>query len=867
VVLLRVIWRVVDIKIKETMPWHELSTESFKSEDMYHLDYVSSSIHSNIWTALKNQHWAVAISTTGQLVLLVSLVFVTGLFSLDKVAFSETNLPLRSNSFNGSAFDLNAVDPSSALLNLAIQTQNLSFPKGTSLDTVVPLFDAGVEVPINSSISALTKGLHVSLECEQLDVANASQRPLPWYSIRAPQFMINVTTPTCNITNARIGMGPNHGYIQDENATQAYQGSMRNYVCNSGLDYSFAWGRNETYCPSHCSDNPAYKQSLNRSLDDRLLVSVVDLHYTATQNTNIPTMWVNRLTAFLCKPAYSMNDYQVTYSKDSSGSTINLVSATNTTLVGFYPGDISKSLYRVFSDYQRLYIGTGGVDYQFTSDVIHPFFQMLTLLHGGEKTNFTLKDLIDPDVLRSSAEAMLKGTMTQIFHRNVLSAISDVPNTDLLGTVWYEKDRLRVKSLSTGLLCAGFGLLSIFTLALLFTIPQKPKMKFALGSTLAVALALKLNPHLIAQIQRIAHDREKNSEQRHEAASLEHASRSRPDTSPDSRVKSLPSQYSPIADLDADQGKTSTWWHPASSRDWFLSLAVLFCIIIIGLLEIIQHLSDTRDGFMNVASTALGSTVLTQYIPTAVVLGVALMFSDIEMNTATFSPFTSLKKGKAPAARSVSAEYHSKSGTHAFILSIVNGHFALSFMLASTFVASFLTIIVPGLYSQHMSPSITAQAVTIGDQFEYTNVDIHEDDKRAGTLLNLITYYDIEYPEWTYDDLAIPHIHTAGADTKNHRGKNSTGSTLLVRTNATRAKIDCQQVEPHLNWRVESLYPNMVDITASSYMPWSLCSDPPSDSNLTKSTPWCVDANLAGFRSVLTYSFCFWIHADFRCCF
>jgi hypothetical protein len=50
-------------------------------------------------------------------------------------------------------------------------------------------------------------------------------------------------------------------------------------------------------------------------------------------------------------------------------------------------------------------------NYQFTTSTVQPFAQMLTLLHGGDQANFTLKDLMDAEVFKESTEIILESTM------------------------------------------------------------------------------------------------------------------------------------------------------------------------------------------------------------------------------------------------------------------------------------------------------------------------------------------------------------------------------------------------------------------------------------------------------------------------
>jgi hypothetical protein len=565
VTLIGAIWRVIDLKVKETMPWHELSNGPSPAGTTIFLDYISSAPLPNIWKSFKLRHWATTITVVGQLVLLLMLVFITGLFTLAPTLVDEDDVPFARNDINGSAFDVSHLDSSSALMSLAIQTQNLSYPIGTSLDTVVPFFAAGPNYPSNSTTQGFVKGIKVSVDCDVLDLKNASETYLPWYSIRAPQFLVNITTPSCNITNARIGTGPNHGDIQDETASQSYQGWMTNFVCNSGLDYSQPWGTRDE--PPWKNDT-TYLKSLNRTLDDRLLVSVVDFHHTPVNDTYIPTMWVHNMSMLLCKPSYTINEYQVEYTKGTTDMRMDLVRETDETLKNFYPSDISKAAQQIFNGGdQNLFIGAGGVDYQFTTSAVQPFAQMLTLLHGGDLANFTLKDLMDPEILKESAETLLKSTMIQGLHQKVMTSLSDIDATNFTGTLSYTKDRLHVKALSTGFLCAGFGVMSILAIALMFVAPRKPSIDGSVGSLLATAAALRSNPDLGHTCQNSSSNPAQKA-----SRSTKYFTRHHPKSGTLSietlvPVENLESRSSMSSRTDDEKRVLREWWQPVGSRD------------------------------------------------------------------------------------------------------------------------------------------------------------------------------------------------------------------------------------------------------------------------------------------------------------
>ncbi|KAF2703738.1 hypothetical protein K504DRAFT_495288 [Pleomassaria siparia CBS 279.74] len=828
-VLLQVIWRVIDLKTKQTMPWHELARGPSSAKKTLLLEYISPMIWTNIWRSVNNEHWAVAMTILGRLLLLLMTVFATGLFSLETVLVTDIDVPLKSNQLDTSSFSVTNVSTGPAFLNLAILTQNLSYPLGTTRDTVVPVFEPINKMPETANYEAVVKGVGVSLDCENLDLENATEVACPWWSIQAPCYIVNITTPTCDMINVSIAMGADHGYSNVLNATQTYQATIENYVCNSGLAYDRPHRTLED--AKMYQNETLFNKSTDRTLDDRILLSMVDLRFTPTAADRAPKyMWVHNITALLCKPSYSINEYRTVYYANETGSDVELIRKTDDELDNFYTGDISKLLLKIFNDYENMYIGMGGSDYVLATPV-PPVFQMMQLLHGAEKTNFTLKGFMEPDLLKSSAEAILLGTITQHLHQRIMTESPDTGNNTLQGTLRRSQERLQVRALSMGFLCMGFASMSILSVALFLVLPRKLDAKGNVGSISTIANVMRSNLELVSLFASLDQGSLKDS------LDLWRFLSHREVEGGPLMVDCVINSHMKASETTRRKNPTIVqWWRPASSRSWFTATSVAITLLTIGLLEFIQHLSDRHNGFMDLGSKKIDSAVLSLYLPTAIALGITTMFSSIELTVATFSPFSTLGKGKAAASRTLSLDYVTNSGPHVFIAALRNGHFALSIILATTFVSSFLAIVIPGLYSQVTIPSHTNMTLLQLDKFDPSAANIAEDDKRAGALLTLLTYYDIEYPSWVYEDLAFPQLRFE--DTNQLGDFNMVSATLSLRTSAIRAKLSCESISDQIMWEATRLpYDDSIDVTASSRFPWSLCSNPPLNSSFNAS-PW-----------------------------
>lgn len=829
------------------MPWHELANGPASADKTILLEYMSHTIGGNIWLSIKNRHWAVTITILGNLTCLLMIVFATGLFSLQNTLISRQGTVLAGNQLNGSAYNSSTVGASPALLSFAIQGKNLSYPQGTTGDTLVPLFKPIERYPEGSAYDAYVNGLNVSIDCEVLNITNATKTYLPWWSLGAPYFLSNISTSDCELLNVPIGMGSG-GMVRTMNNTQTYSANMNQYVCNSGMDYSTPESRGQLVYSQDESDLAKYQATLNRSLDSRIFISIIDFHFPPNKQSEIPGIWIHNLTTMLCKPAYAINNYHVEYYSNSTNSKIELVSETGRDLPGLYPGDISRGVNNIYRDYESMYLGMGGTDFVL-SDAVPPFFQILGSIHGGEKKNFTLKNLLEPEVLKSSVESLVAGTATQLLHMNIMTEILDSENLTFEGNSTYLEQRLHVKAVSTGFLSGGFALMAVWCVILILLGPRKASTEEEIGSTIIVVNALKSNPKLADDFR---------NESSSAAISALRAQNYVSHGFSGTDAVAIDAVTVPVADetqtaksaAPAEKARISPlpqWWYPASARVWFTTVLVILALIIVGSLEGIQRISDRDMGFIEIRSLDISTTVLAQYIPAAIALGINLMFGSIELIVAAATPFATLKKGRAVPSRSLAVDYLTKSGPHIFILSIINRHLALSVILTTTLVASFLSIVIPGLYSHITVPSIAEVIVLRQDRFDPSAADISFEDKYAGSMLNLLTYYDVEYSNWVFEDLAIPQLSMPSIVTDQEHAESSL-ATISLRTEAVRAMLRCEPVLTRTQWVAEPRHistfnrgrSDWITVTSSMELPWSLCSNPPKNASVDGAITWYV---------------------------
>jgi len=80
-VVVTALWRQVDYASRFLMPWQELRRGPTPAQKSILLDYISPLVPTIFWNAIRNRHWAAAVTTLGWLLLMLTV----GDSLLDKV--------------------------------------------------------------------------------------------------------------------------------------------------------------------------------------------------------------------------------------------------------------------------------------------------------------------------------------------------------------------------------------------------------------------------------------------------------------------------------------------------------------------------------------------------------------------------------------------------------------------------------------------------------------------------------------------------------------------------------------------------------------------------------------------------------------
>lgn len=661
------------------------------------------------------------------------------------------------------------VGPGPAQTYYGINFYGLRFPAGTSQNFIVPDFQKPAGVATSFDYSVSTDGLQVNYDCELLPITNGSTAYMPWRSIMAPFIVANVTTKDCDIKGVTLAEGADHSYYHDLNATQNYQARFDIYPCN--MDFDFSKG----YIPP---DNTTLEDRIyNPNNDMRLFMSVADVHISPSDRPNL-YMYLHNVTTALCKPTYELLQFNVSVPSNVNGSAQAVSSkppAKKQVLQSFPPGSLAMA---VTDSTNRWNLGTGGVDYALSSTV-PTFFQLMTKKAGFQ----SIRNFMDPGLLISTGTQVFEGIAAQVLHELVVQPA----NRTTRGSITYTEQRLHAKALSTGFMCSFLGLLVILSVAMIFirpsfSAPNKPVATFSTATLLASS------PQLGKILSPMGHLSNDKLQQRLE----EYRFRADHVLDSDSRICIEPIQRNEgqthVSNATEQGQRQVPSWRPMASSTWFLVLAICLPLSVIASLEIVQHFSDTNNGFISINKSS--ELAFATYIPSAVALGVAGLYSAMQMMTAIVAPFAPLKKGKANAKRTVELSLVAQLPPHSLFLSLRTRNFAVAIALFGSFIGSFLTIIVSGLYSVIEVPIAQTIALQQGDVFNFSNVDLSLTDNEATAIDNLVEYLGLNSTQWTHRNLAFNILKQNVTFTTN----SSADVPLTVNVPAVRPSLNCTSI-------------------------------------------------------------------------
>jgi hypothetical protein len=803
------LWWRVDYWCKALAPWAHLSNGPQTAERTVLLDYISPVLPVSLYKAIIRHDWAAASSSIVYVALKVGIIVSTGLLVLEPTNIAETDVPFTvSKDFNSSGFDASTVTSEPFLVYYGIQVNNLSYPNGTSDTIVVPPFTP-LDVPENTtSFSAVVEGLSTHLDCEVVHPTRGETADDPWIIMLATSFLVDIDTPSCKIKGVIAGEGPKNLEDLVEPVLEQYQGWIGNYTCNTGIEA-------DTYEPGTAP--------INATFTDHRLVITTSLVKWNTTDYLLRHTWLDQFTTLLCKPSYSIDQYQVDFSQ-SSGSVGKPVQAKRVNgsdsshLTGLSNLDTFLAVNAAISEAT---LGFGTIYHQpeaeefglAASDMMEPnqFFLLLQAMKGDED----FKALMDPNTLMTYATKAFTGVFTQIAHNYLLQS----SDQSILGSIDYTESRLQAKALSFGLL---LGCLVIALSVSLLLVKAKPRDLVSrdpqgIGASATILASSFEFQHYMRDLGSFSTNALSDVLSRYSFQSR--ATKTRFQITPIKARKAIGEPARRTSDPPSP--RSCTWWSPMALKVWYACIAILLPLFTVAALQVVQQQSDSDDGFTNI-NQGSSRRVLITYIPAIVLTGVATLYSGIQFSTALFAPLLKMRHQAVSATRSLSSTAIGQSYFEALYHSLRDRHLSSAISIIAAFVGLFLSTVSSGLYYIENVPSSQLIGVSRSDVFNLSmpNSNLSQGDNIAGAVTNLIFNQNLSFPQWTHENLVFPQLKL-GPDVGN-TDLSAESFTLHIQLPALRPSLICSVEKPSTIETSSSAEPFSGTNTGALNVPYAL---------------------------------------------
>ena len=666
---------------------------------------------------------------------------------------------------DASGFQPQLVNGSSFTTFYGIATERLPYPVGTSESLVVPYFHVQDDAPTNQSWQATVSGLSTDLQCETIRPINETKpQHIFWRSVLAEWYLADVRTPSCNISQVIVAKGLDNNPTSIPTLAQ-YQGWWGNYTCNDGIPA-------DTY--------PGYRPVKAGPHEHVLLLTTSLMRWNQSQNYGRQE-WVDEITMVMCRPSYQVKKYVVSFASDSDlEQPLSAQAAPGPVqpLAGLQPIDLISAAKIAASNAN---LGLNSQD-NYDLQPLDELFHLMSIMKGQPKDSTNLSVFMDGDVLASYGKRAVTGVTTQVTHDAILRPV----NETLAGSIQRSENRLQVETVSMALIITTLGFMCLFAVWETFISPQN---------------VVPRDPRTLAAAATFLHSSEKLSfwlRSRLSDKNIERASF----TSAVSKRFGIEGVAGP-ANTPVDKGSDHEedvvdhvrWWKPSAFHLWFAVLAIGLPLVLVAVLQILQHVSDTDDGLFNLSKT-VDTRLIVSYLTAAILMGTATLYGSLNAAIVFVAPLIPLKRGGAQAAKSLTLNLASDLAPHAFAQALRFGLFAAVFSIPGAFVASYLTTVGSTLFLVRAVPLTATVLLTAQDGFDL-GYDLSQGDNLAGVTTNEIVYHDLTYPQWTYGNLAFPKVNLQ-TDRFSQSLSESLSDDAIVSTTvpAVRASLDCQMIDP-----------------------------------------------------------------------
>ncbi|EEQ87024.2 uncharacterized protein BDCG_02144 [Blastomyces dermatitidis ER-3] len=792
------LWRQVDCHCKAAYPWHEMRKGLASAGKSMVLDYVSDFQVNSFLKAIKSGHHSIAASALGFVLLKVALVFSTGLFVSAPTTLIDPSYPLSmTTNLDGEDWAAKALASEQEFLRSATANSIYAFfgvseggvpdPTGSKDGLVFQTFDLHKNHPATRRVTSMSTDVDVLVPLPSCELSETIVQPTA-----ALNEFSNVTTGGI----IHLGIESATCHLGFNNYTKVYV-RMKNPRTELCEPRELVAEMQQVNCTKTGGQRPPSVPFDNENGDFRWLFTISDIHYSqtfapsSTPALNV-TNWsrdVKRVTTILCKPQYTIVRGNMTYRNYDSGapphielqspeerlSITNLERVTSSAL----NGAILQSLRAGAHVFRPV---NPAPETASSNEGVNTLFQLMIKTSKGE---LTLEKFLDGETMNKAFQRVYTGIATQFAQQNLVIPTSK----DSTGRVVYIEDRLHFGIISLWIMVASFASLSVLTAIILFTGPAAITPRDP-GSIAAQATILIGSNDLQPLLQDAGHLSDRGIRDKLRNYTF------RTSTYRSFRITARYRLRESITSVDEHAVERSGFWKPLAARKPMFVLTYGMPMLAIAALEIMQQSSNRNQGLMTVRTEAW--KYLPQYLCALLAVGIATLYNNLDFTIAMFTPFEALRKGNVTARRSILTHLLGKIPPVALWEAVRGHHLGAISSINAAFVASFLVMIVSGLWNIDTSVIQSQRAVASrADTWDMTMQNYSSNAWNAGLVFRLLQYHNLTTPPWTWNELVLPKIHVYPPNTRSEildRDKDASQNpiTYIFTLPSLRPSLNCE---------------------------------------------------------------------------
>ena len=759
-------WRQVDFQCRILAPWKHAIQGAANAQRSLLLDYVSPTQPETLWRSYQHRDWDVFCGTLGVLIIRLAIVVSTGLLVLEPTRVTQArSMFVADSSFSISNTALenhfeNIISDDALMTYYGVHRQGLALPYGSDALLAYETIRVHSTTP-NATVTVPVNGFFPHFDCDITPVtSNFRWTPDPPEYL---DFSYTASPSECPAFSSSL-TACNPTELDEDN---------KPVVCPSEAIVVDALN-----LPSGASTQVTFKDATLTSKCENLWVwTLVKSRYTRIEEFpwNTTQGWdinFSDMVSLTCYPSYSIAPVMLTIDIENSNDIAGLHLSRPESAPSSHLDNLSFATfsYLVLQDYIL-------PDYDSRST----YNDSLALLLLPNQT-LTELDLLVPETLKHAAETSWVGFAAQVVH----SVLRSQDHRNVTGTTSYQEQRLLVRAWVVWVMSSCFGALVVCTLILNFSasryvVPRNP------NSIATNAAVVASSDPTLAALLSATRDLSGSEFQK----ALQHT-RIETDAL---RLRSVSGFSTRVISADVSQLQrpleatvNRKFWTPLSVTPPFAIWAILTPLCVIVLLEVLQHVSDTRDGILNMSSNS-ASHSLASVSSTLIMVILGMSYDLIEFAISSFGPFLVLREGQAVGATLLRNDV-GQPPILAIIRALRDRRILVAIAALAAILGGLLTIIASGLYTADTVETTAAIEIDLADHFgTYWNSTSSTSDI-AGITYGLIEHENASYPSYTFEELAFPSSKLAALP----QVSGTFNATMEANLTARRASLDCSVV-------------------------------------------------------------------------